>query len=483
MNLADLIRLHALHRPEKTAIEYAGRAINYAECWASVIAGAQVLKKAGLKSGDRLGLSMREHPAHLLMHYAAAACGVCIVPIDHRWTLTEKQAACKAFNVQLLVIDHGSESPRGVRAIEMHPVPEPLAAATLELPDCTRKPLLISLSSGTTGRPKGAVVTHLQMYERFVTQWVTLGFNATDRFALVTPLYFGAGRSFGMSFLAAGAVVIIAPPPLKPAELVEVISTSRATACFLVPTVMRRLLELPGKGAMLSGLRRLLISGEAFFEHEVAEFKSRLTENLIGYYASSEGGGISVLQPDDFESHGASVGQAAFRVELSIVNERDEEVAVNEHGRLRYRGPGVAVETLDENGRANVAERDGWFYPGDLASRDAEGYLTLRGRARDVIIRGGVNVYPAEIEMVLTSHPEISEAAVLGVADAGRGERIIAFISAPSGSEPGQLDTFMKEKLAPYKIPSEIRVLTSLPRANSGKLDKKALRELAEAAA
>lgn len=478
MNIAQSLKLHARLRPRKIAIEFSGKQLDYDALWNCVAAAVVELNRAGVKAGDRVGLCMRDHPTHLIYHYAVAALAAVIVPVDHRWSGAECKDVSKAFNLVLLVIDKGADRDVSVRTMEVNAWPSDKAdGLALALPDCGTKDLLISLSSGTTGKPKGALVTHRQMYERFITQWVTLGFNATDRFALVTPMYFGAGRSFGMAFLAAGATVVIEPPPHKGTQLADAINTSRATSTFLVPTVMRRMLDQSTDGVLFPHLRRLLISGEAFFANEIDDFKAALTPNLIGYYASSEGGGISVLQPHDFDQHGASVGQAAFGVDVSVVDEDNKEVAHDEPGRLRYRGPGVARQTLNESGKKNPPDPDGWFYPGDLASLGADGFVTLRGRASDTINRAGVNVYPAEIEAVLVAHEAIREAVVMGVADASHGERIAAFIVSPQAQVPSDLEAFIARRLAPYKRPAEYHVLAEMPKAASGKIDKKVLQQ------
>lgn len=476
MNIADSIRLHAHQRPEKDALIFAGRVINYRQLWSGVSSLATALAAAGVSAGDRVGLCLKDHPSHLLMHYAIGSIGGVIVPIDHRWSATERDGVVDVFSPRLLVIDKGDAYTPSVTCITVGAWPDSAAALDV-VTDSEHDELLISMSSGTTGRPKGALVSHRQLYERFVTQWVTLGFNTNDTFALVTPLYFGAGRSFGMAFLAAGATVLLAPPPHKGTALVDAIITKGVSATFLVPTAMRRLLAPDKAGLLFPNLRRLLISGEALYPAEVEDFQSRLSPNLIGYYASSEGGGVSVLQPQDFDDHGATVGQAAFGVEVQVVNDDDQRLGTGDVGRLRYRGPGVATTTLSEDGHAEPANPGGWFYPGDLASIDESGYVSLRGRTKNVIIRGGVNIYPAEIEQALIRHPQISEAAVLGASVADHGEEIVAFVAGAAVPAEADVNAWLAERLAPYKIPARYIALAELPRAASGKTNKKALRK------
>lgn len=478
MNLAALLRQQAHSRPDKPAIEYRGETWSYRECWRRVEGLAAALHARGVGAGDRVGSCLGDHPEHVLLHFALARLGACLVPLDHRWSPAEKEAAAGTFRVAAIVTDGQDAGIGAATTIPLAALREDPRAPLPPESAAGDAPFAISLSSGTTGRPKGAIVTHEQMLERFIAQWVTIGFSTADRFILVSPLFFGAGRSFSMSLLAAGATLILSPPPHEPDALRRSIVASAATATFLVPTMMRRLLALPVQGPMFPGLRRLLISGEAFHPDEVEQFRSRLSPSLIGYYATSEGGGISVLQPEDFASRGDTVGQAAFRIELEIVD-ADGPVAVGETGRLRYRGPGISRRLLDEHGQEIPGAADGWFYPGDLASIDEQGYVTLRGREKDVIIRGGVNVYPAEIERVVAAHPLIREAAVVGVPSASHGEAVVACIATVGDAGDEELAEYCRQRLAPYKLPARWLRFDSLPRAGSGKIDKKALKRIA----
>lgn len=463
MNLAGLLRENAARLPDKVAVDAPEGLHTYAAVWARTQALMQWLQGQGVQPGQRVAGALRDTTDHLLLHFAVAGLGAVWVPLDHRWSAAEKAAAIAAFAVSHVI----AEDPPAV-----------LPIATTGATAGGDAPWLVSLSSGSTGRPKGALVTHTQMRERFISQWATLGFSATDRFALVSPLCFGAGRSFGMAFLAVGGTVVLRPPPLTPEQLVEAINRSAATAVFLVPTLLRRLVTLPGAGPLFPGLRRLLVSGEPFFPSEVAQFRERLTPNLIGYYASSEGGGISVLQPEEFLTHPDSVGRASFGVELEIVDDDGRTVAPGDTGMVRYRGPGCAQDFLDENGQAAASDAEGWFLPGDLATRDAAGYLRLVGRAKDMILRAGVNVYPAEVERVLREHAAVADVGVVGEPSATHGEQVVACIALQAAATAEQLLAHCRERLAPYKVPSRIVLLAALPKAGMGKTDKKALRAL-----
>ncbi len=471
MNLAGLLCENAARLPDKVAVDAPEGLHTYADVWARTQALMLWLQAKGVQPGQRVAGALRDTTDHLLLHFAVAGLGAIWVPLDHRWSATEKAAAVAAFAAAHCI---DADPPAAL--------PEPLSGGNAMrshdgmLAAGDDAPWLISLSSGSTGRPKGALVTHAQMRERFISQWATLGFSAADRFALVSPLCFGAGRSFGMAFLAVGGTVVLRPPPLSPEQLVAAVNAAKATAIFLVPTLLRRLITLPGEGQLFPGLRRLLVSGEPFFPSEVAQFRARLTDNLIGYYASSEGGGISVLQPEEFLTHPDSVGRASFGVELELVDDEGHAVGPGETGMVRYRGPGCARDFLDENGQPAASDSDGWFLPGDLATRDAAGYLRLVGRAKDMILRAGVNVYPAEVERVLREHPAVADVGVVGEPSATHGEQVVACVVLQEAASAEQLLVHCREHLAPYKVPARVVLLPALPKAGMGKTDKKALR-------
>ncbi|MGI9239121.1 MAG: class I adenylate-forming enzyme family protein [Woeseiaceae bacterium] len=481
MNLANVVRINASNQGQKSAILYQDRCISYADLWRAIESLAAFLRDEGVVRGDRVGLSMKDHPLHLIAHFSVARLGAIIVPIDHRWTENEKKTAAGAFRTKLVLTD--GDDIDGIASATLDE--SVLQTRREELPDIddfegNDVDVLISLSSGSTGKPKGSLVTHRNLYERFVSQWAAIGYDARDCFAILTPLFFGAGRSFAMSLLAVGGTVRLAPPPLKPPEIIEVLRSDEVTATFLPPTLLRRLFEFHSTGnpPLLANLDYLIVSGEPLYADEALEVLTAICPNLYSYYASSEGGGISVLPACDFRKFAATVGKPTFRTDVQIVDEQDEELGMSTVGRLRYRGPGVATRTIDSDGIEQDAGVGGWFYPGDLAERLPSGHIALRGRDKDVIIRGGVNIYPAEIEAVLLTHGDIVEAAVVGKDDSDRGQVVSAFLASTKRPSAEDLGAWCRSMLAPYKVPEEFHVMDSLPKRASGKVDKKALQSL-----
>ncbi len=205
----------------------------------------------------------------------------------------------------------------------------------------------------------------------------------------------------------------------------------------------------------------------------------RLTPGFVDYYGTSEGGGISVLMPDEQLAFADTVGRPAFRVEIQIVDVEGKSVTPGEIGRLRYRGPGVSRHMVSAEGTRTL-NAESWLEPGDLARLLPTGHVQLAGRAKDLIIRGGVNIYPTEIEAALLAHPAISELCVFGVADNRLGERIVAAIVLKPGesADTEVIKTFVRGRLADYKIPDRFVVVAELPRNSSGKIIRSALTKL-----
>jgi len=480
MNLASILLSHATSRPACPAIVEGGAQLDHASASRIVARFAACLARQGIGTMDRVGLALRDSADHLLLHYAVAWLGATIVPIDHRWTPQEKVAVAGAFACRCVILEPGDKAAEHLAALIFDPAWRDDDSPAPPIAEDETLPMMLSLSSGTTGRPSGSLVSHRELYERWVGQWVGIGFNGGDRFLLATPLYFGAGRSFGMSFLAAGGTVIFSPPPVPPLDLIAAARRHAATALFLVPTQIRGLLEAwQDAGLALPTVRRLVTSGAAIAGHERRRVMERLTPGFVDYYGTSEGGGVSVLSPDEQLLFPDTVGRPAFRVAIEIVDDALRAVPQGTVGRLRYRGPGVSRRLVGADG-VMEGSADGWYYPGDLALILPSGHVQLAGRAKDLIIRGGINVHPAEIEAVLSTHASIAEICVFGVAEPRLGEIIAAAIILRPGANPdaAAIRAYASERLAPYKVPDRVVFVPSLPRNSSGKVIRAELARL-----
>ena len=482
MNLADSLAHHVTARPDRPALIEGERVILYRDLDGKVRRWAAHLRALGVRQGDVLGIALHDRIEHVLALYAAARMGAIALPMDWRWTETEKSIVARHFRAAATLVESDSAGFDGPRAIV---VDDAFTAATEhaqgdeEFPsgDAARDmPLLMSLSSGTTGRPKGPVLTHHQFLRRFWTHWIDLGLNSREVFVSATPMYFGGGRTFAMSLLFSGGTVCLFPPPFKPADLVAEVALRSATSAFLVPTQLRRLLELSDDAAApLRAMRLLLSSGAPLTPFERRGLRDRLCAGFHEYYASTEGGGISLLRPEDLDAHPDSVGRPVFGVEVAVFDDDGVRLPLGSVGRLAYRGPGVARGFFDDPEADAETFVNGFFFPGDLGVVDESGFVALRGRRKDMIIRGGINIYPMEIESILLGHGSVAEAAVVGWPSRDLGEEVAAFVLPRGAADPDALRALCAARLAPYKVPRAVIITDDLPRNSSGKVLKAAL--------
>ena len=216
----------------------------------------------------------------------------------------------------------------------------------------------------------------------------------------------------------------------------------------------------------------MISSGASLYADERRTIMRELSSDFFNFYSSSEGGGISLLRPEHPDAVSLSVGQVVFGAEVEIIDAQHRPVEAGTVGAIRYRGGSVADGYYRNPQESAAAFRDGWYYPGDLGRFDADGFLYLTGRAKDMIIRGGVNIYPAEIEETLVAHPAVAEAAVVGWPAQERGEEVAAFVVRRSAVSEGELIAHCRAALAPYKIPKGVFFLDELPRSGLGKVLK-----------
>lgn len=479
-NLADALRQHARNRATLVALIDGDRRITYAELDRLVDRGARALIDRGCRPGEVVGLSLRDHWAHVVMMWACMRAGVVMLPLDFRWTAAERRAVVEHFGAVVVVREADSPVDEAPSAVWGALLDEAVDTLTHSLPQTDlESPLLLSLSSGTTGRPKGPRITHRHFLRRFYTHWINLGLNANSRYVCATPLYFGGGRTFTLSVLFSGGQLSMCVPPFEPEVLAAHVREHDANALFLVPTQLRRLLQAPAsvrEAFMRVGL--MLSSGAPLQPNERVAIVEQLCPHFHEYYASTEGGGVTLSDPHDLVERPSTVGRPIFGVEVEVVDEADQPFAAGTVGILRYRGPGVADSFYQDPEQTAIHFRNGWFYPGDLAEIDLDGYVFLRGRSKDMIIRGGINIYPNEVEDVLMRLPEIRECSVLGVPDPELGEIVAVAWVAAQPIDQGRLLAHCREHLAPYKIPARWLRLDSLPANSGGKVVKARLREM-----
>lgn len=479
-NFSDALRHNARRKPRHPALVHGALEVGYAELDRRVDSLARGLQDLGVAPQAVVAVALGDTVEHVAMMVAIIRVGAVLLALDVRWTLEERRRVAAHFGARFVVLEPDAEPVPGMSSLTLERLDRGGTPAPYAIPPDA--PLLMSLSSGTTGRPKGPMLTHRQMTLRSLTQWVSIGFNEHDRHMVATPLYFGGGRGFTLSFLMIGGTLVLFPPPYKPEEFVAAVARFGVTSVFLVPTLLRRLLELPsGATPMLPTLRILVSGGSLLHASERRAAIERLSPSFMNFYSSTEGGGVSVLRPEHPDEKAGSVGLPVYLTEVELVDEQHRRVPVGEVGRIRQRSPWIPAGFHNDPEASAEAFRDGWYYPGDLGRFDADGFLSIAGRSKDMLIRGGVNIYPSEIEAVLCEHPGVIDAAVVGRAHQELGEEPVAFVVAKTTIPADDLAAHCRRSLAPYKIPRAFHFVDDLPKTNAGKVAKPLLVERARA--
>jgi malonyl-CoA/methylmalonyl-CoA synthetase len=334
-----------------------------------------------------------------------------------------------------------------------------------------RTPAAIVYTSGTTGRAKGAVLTHGNLAANARTLVEAWRMTAADRYLAVLPLFHVHGLGNGVcSWLASGCRMRLADR-FEHDKAEALFEEFRPTLFFGVPTIYVRLLELPDEAARRIGERaRLFVSGSAPLPAPVFEaFREKFGHAILERYGMTETL-MTIGNPYDGERRPGTVGRPLPGVKVRIVGPQGRDVAQGETGQLHVRGPAVFEGYWRQPEATAAAFVDGWFRTGDLGERSADGYVTLRGRASDLIISGGFNVYPREIEDVLLEQPGVREVAVAGVPDERRGERPVAWFAGDA--DPAALEAACRRQLASFKVPTSFVRVAALPRNALGKVQK-----------
>lgn len=341
---------------------------------------------------------------------------------------------------------------------------------------------LIVFTSGTTGKPKGAKRKWDQTGLTAVAEFmVRCGMRSDDRHLVVCPLYHSAAPAFVVMMFALGATVVLVEQFDAEATL-ALIERERITSSFMVPTMLSRICELPAHvhARYAHASLRWVVSGAAPLPTATAQqVASRWGNVLWNFYGSTETGLVTLAHPEDHLARPGTVGRALPGNALRVLDTAGTPVPHGEIGELYAKNSTMIAEYHGNPEATAAAQRDGYFSVGDLARMDADGYVYLESRKHDMIISGGVNIYPREIEDCLHLHPLVIEAAIVGVADADWGERVVGCVVARDASlGAADLIAYCRAHLATYKIPRQIMFVEVLPRNATGKIDKVALRSL-----
>lgn len=520
-------------RPEAVAVIDADREVHYTygELERRAAAVAAFLKESfGIGRGDRVAFLAENRIEHLDLLFACGALGAIFVPLNYR--LTARELSVIVADAEPAVAFHeekfsavveslreeagkgGAPAGRGGGvqwrpAADLEPVvegqapaggsggpgtggagaagpracaPGPGAPGGRCWPVDLEDPWALLYTGGTTGTPKGAVLSHRSITANAVNTIISWRLRPDDRAPVFTPFFHTGGWNvFTLPLLYQGATVVLTRR-FDPGRALELIARHRLTVVFMVPTMFQAMADLPEFGRAELGSVRFFISGGAPCPLPLYEtYWERGFEFKQGYGLTEAGPNTFALHGTDVRRKPGSVGRPLLYVETRIVDDAGADVGPGEVGELLVRGPHVfSGYWRRPEATAEVLGEDGWLRTGDLARRDEDGFYYIVDRRKQIIISGGENVYPLEVETVLHSHPDVSASAVFGVADPKWGEAVTAAVVLRPGARVGEeeLRRWCRSELAGYKVPKRIHFLEALPQTPAGKIDKKALREM-----
>ncbi|HLJ68753.1 MAG TPA: long-chain fatty acid--CoA ligase [Chloroflexota bacterium] len=450
------------------------------------------LLQQGVRAGDRVAALMQNSVVMLDLLFACGRLGAVLVPLN--WRLSERElAGIIAETEPALLVADDELAPRAAaltpdsRAVR-HCV---LDVDTLSVidgpapPDAGARlsdPWLILFTGGTTGTPKGAVLTHGSMTWNSINTAVSWGLSAEDVGPVFTPMFHTGGFNvFTLPLLMLGGRVIL-PKRFDAGQALQIIRQERPTILFMVPTMFQLVAEQPGfEEADLSSLRWAISGGAPLPDPTYERWKARVRVFKQGY-GLTEAGPNNFATPDcDAVRKRGTVGRLTYFVQARLVDDAGNDVPEGSPGELLLAGPHLCAGYWRRPDATADAIRDGWLHTGDIARRDAEGYYYIVDRKKDMIISGGENIYPTEVEAVLYEHSAVREAAVVGMPDPVWGEAVMAVVSLKPdrSASADELRAHMRRNLARYKVPKTFIIVDELPKSAAGKIVRTEARKLA----
>jgi len=496
--LNDALDARVADAPGATAIWQGERRWSYAELAAGIEAARARLAAAGVRPGDRVALVIENSAAAVACVYAVTALDAWAVMINARFTAREIGVITESAGARLAVYTTGDSEAAAAHARAAGAAPEdslhfgavaigPADPAAVPEPvdDSAEQIGAMIYTSGTTGRPKGAMLSHRALLYQSAIVAERRAFGPGDCAYVVAPMVHVLGLAgMVLPLLYAGAAMELAAR-FDPERVLAELGQGRLTHLYGAAPMMAALVGRAGGKRIEAPRLKEVLAGGAPIDAALRESASRVFGMTLGAgYAATEFTPISASTPARPANPGA-VGRPWHGMEFRLVDEAGREVPQGEVGEVWCRGPNaMSGYYRDAEATAQITRPGGWIAIGDLARLDGDGQIHLVGRLKDLIIRSGFNVYPAEIEGVLTDHPDVLIAAVVGRAVEGN-EEVVAFVEPAPGRtiDTAQLGAFAAERLAAYKKPARIEVLDSVPVGPTGKIDKVALRERAAALA
>jgi long-chain acyl-CoA synthetase len=502
MNIAHFLARTARVHPQRPAIFHGEQCLfTYGEfaARAARIAGA-LRGRHGLAEGERVAVFMTNCPEYLEVLYGIWWAGLVAVPVNAKLHPREAAVIIEDAGAAALLVSAGLapgllELPV-LRRLRLACTPGSeayqalLAAEPVDIVHRASDDLAwLFYTSGTTGRPKGAMLTHRNLATLSACYFADVDeVSPEDASVYAAPMSHGAGLYNFMHVIKGARHVIPRSGGFDPAELVELARTVGRLSMFAAPTMVRRLVDhVAASGAEVSGFKTIVYGGGPMYVEDLRRALEVMGERFVQIYGQGESPmTITALSRQHLADRRhprwaeriASVGIAQHRVEVRVADTQGETLPPGETGEVLVRGDAVMAGYWRNPAATAQALRDGWLWTGDMGAMDEDGFLTLKDRSKDVIISGGSNVYPREVEEVLLRHPLVREVSVIGRADPEWGEVVVAFVVADPGLTGEALDALCLEHIARFKRPKEYRFVAELPKNNYGKVLKTELRRV-----
>ncbi|MET0761259.1 MAG: long-chain fatty acid--CoA ligase [Thermoleophilaceae bacterium] len=489
-NLARILTETAAEHGDRTAFKLDDIELSYTMLDETSARVAALLRQKGVEPGERVGLMLPNVPYFPAIYYGILRAGAVVVPMNVLLKEREVNFYLGDSGAKLLFAWHDfadaaetGAADAGAQCILVKPGEfEQLLVAQepdRELADRSGEDTAVILyTSGTTGKPKGAELTHDNLYRNCSMTSVTLGeFSHEDVLLGALPLFHSFGQTCTMNSAVSVGATVTMIPRFDPEKALEMLSRDQVTVFLGVPTMYNAMLHAKNADtADASTLRRCMSGGAAIPVELIRGFEAKFDCAILEGYGLSETSPVASFNHPDRERKPGSIGTPIEGVEMQVWDEQGNELPQGEVGEIVIRGHNVMKSYWERpEATADAINSDGWFRTGDMAKVDEDGYFFIVDRKKDLIIRGGYNVYPREVEEVLYEHPAIQEAAVVGVPDDALGEEVGAAVVLKEGGslDAQEVKTYVKEQVAAYKYPRRVWFVDELPKGPTGKILKR----------
>jgi long-chain acyl-CoA synthetase len=488
MNLATLLTGTAERRGDGTAMKLDDLEVTYERLNELSARVAALLQERDVGAGDRVGIMLPNVPQFAVAYYGVLRAGGVVVPMNPllkgrevNFYLSDPEAkALFAWHDFESAAQEGAEQA-GAEAIVVRPGGfEDLLADVEPVFEVAERgasdTAVILYTSGTTGTPKGAELTHQNLMRNAEVTTGISDVHESDVLLGALPLFHAFGQTCSLNTAMLNGAVLSTIPRFDPGKALEIIEHDKVTIFQGVPTMFVAMLHHPDRERFDVSSLRVCVSGGSAMPVEVMRgFEEQFGCKVLEGYGLSETSPVASFNHPDRERKSGTIGQPVEGVEMKVVDDNDNEVEQGETGEIVIRGHNVMKGYWRKPDATEEAIRDGWFHSGDMGRVDAEGYFSIVDRKKELIIRGGYNVYPREIEEVLYEHPAVQEAAVVGVPDEKMGEEVGAAVVLKQGEEVSEdeLRSYLKGQLAAYKYPRKVWFLDELPKGPTGKILKR----------